>query len=122
MSEILELTRKYLAAVEQCAVGPTLAAFYTEDVVQEEFPNQFTPLGARRELTQILEAAERGRALLKSQTFEVQNTIEQDNQIAIEILWTGILKTGAELKARFATILEFRDGRIARQRNYDCKL
>ena len=32
----------------------------------------------------------------------------------------GPFIAGQTLRARFAIFLEFRDGRIARQRNYDC--
>jgi hypothetical protein len=32
----------------------------------------------------------------------------------------GQLQPGQEMRAHFAVFLEFRDGRIRRQRNYDC--
>jgi ketosteroid isomerase-like protein len=32
----------------------------------------------------------------------------------------GTLAVGGQLRARFAMFLEIREGRIARQRNYDC--
>ncbi len=121
-SDLLELTQAYLRAVESGATGSALAAFYTEDAIQEEYPNQFTPAGARRNVAQILEAAEKGQQILTSQVYEIQNAIQSEDQIALEILWTGLLKTGAEMKARFAVFIEFRDGRICRQRNYDCKI
>jgi ketosteroid isomerase-like protein len=45
----------------------------------------------------------------------------------VEVLWTGILAvpfgaltSGSEMKAHLAMFFEFRDGRIALQRNYDC--
>ena len=44
----------------------------------------------------------------------------------LEVLWVGVLKVpvgsleaGAEMRAHFAVFLEFRDGLIYRQRNYD---
>jgi ketosteroid isomerase-like protein len=47
--------------------------------------------------------------------------------MAIEVQWTGTLAValgtlpaGGEMRARFAMFLELRDGKIARQRNYDC--
>jgi ketosteroid isomerase-like protein len=43
------------------------------------------------------------------------------------VLWVGTLAVslgaipaGGEMRAHFAVFLEFRDGRIHRQRNYDC--
>ncbi len=122
MTDLLNLTRDYLSAIERGATGAQLAGFYTDDAIQEEYPNQFTPSGARRTVQQILEAADKGRQILTSQTYEIQNSIERESQIALEILWTATLKTGAEMKARFAIFMEYRDGKIARQRNYDCKL
>jgi ketosteroid isomerase-like protein len=32
----------------------------------------------------------------------------------------GALTPGAEMRAHFAVFLDFRDGKIVRQRNYDC--
>ena len=51
-----------------------LAAFYSEDVVQEEFPNAFLPQGARRDLQGLSEAAARGRKVMASQTPAILNT------------------------------------------------
>jgi ketosteroid isomerase-like protein len=36
----LEIARTCLQAIERGATGAELAAFYTDDVVQEEFPNR----------------------------------------------------------------------------------
>jgi ketosteroid isomerase-like protein len=45
----------------------------------------------------------------------------------LEVIWTGTLAVriptlaaGAEMCAHFAVFLDFRDGKIAAQRNYDC--
>ena len=32
----------------------------------------------------------------------------------------GTLPAGGEMRARFAVFLQFRDGKIVSQRNYDC--
>jgi hypothetical protein len=63
----LELTRAYLEAVEGGATGDRLAAFYTEDVVQEEFPNRLVPEGARRDLKALVEGAARGQKVVSDQ-------------------------------------------------------
>ncbi|HUP56448.1 MAG TPA: hypothetical protein VM598_03280 [Bdellovibrionota bacterium] len=46
---------------------------------------------------------------------------------AVELVWSGTmaieagaLKPGQRLKAYFCIVLEGRDGKIFRQRNYDC--
>jgi ketosteroid isomerase-like protein len=45
----------------------------------------------------------------------------------LEVIWTGTLAVpmatlaaGAEMRAHFAVFLDFRDGKIAAQHNYDC--
>ena len=45
----------------------------------------------------------------------------------LEVLWAGTLAipvgslaAGDEMRAHFAVFIELRDGRIYRQRNYDC--
>ena len=88
--------RAYLTAIERGATGDELAAFFMEDVVQQEFPNRL-------------------------------NAIESGETVVLEVLWTGTmaiavagLPAGGEMRARFAVFLEYRDGQIARQRNYDC--
>lgn len=47
--------------------------------------------------------------------------------VALKALWTGRLATsfgalqaGSEMRAHSAMFLEFRDGKIFKQRNYDC--
>jgi ketosteroid isomerase-like protein len=49
------------------------------------------------------------------------------NSVIIEAVWTGTLAMplgsipiGGQLKANFAQFFEFADGKIIRQRNYDC--
>lgn len=47
--------------------------------------------------------------------------------MALEVLWTGTLAVpfgsipaGGTMSAHFAVFLDFRDGKIVAQRNYDC--
>lgn len=123
----LETTRRYLTALEAGATGDALTAFFTPDVVVEEFPNRISPNGSRRDLSAILEAAVRGRQLMRSQRYEIIRTMASGDTVALEARWTGVLAVplgtlpaGAEMRDRFAAFIEFRDGRIARQRTYDC--
>jgi hypothetical protein len=69
----------------------------------------------------------KGRALLTSQRFEILNNVESGNQLSLEVLWTGTLAVpigslspGDQMRAHFAIFLEYRNGLILRQRNYDC--
>jgi ketosteroid isomerase-like protein len=123
----IALARKYIAAVEAGATGDALAAFFTPDVVQEEFPNRLTPKGATRDLAALLDGALKGQKVLRAQRFEILNALESGATVVLELQWTGTLAVpvgslpaGGELRARFATFLELRGDKIARQRNYDC--
>ncbi len=126
-AEVLELVRDYFKALEGGATGPALAAFYTADAVQEEFPNRLNPHGVRRDLPAILAAAERGQTVMASQHYEIVTAVADGDRAAVEFLWSGTLAiaagplpAGARMRGRFACFLEFRDGRIVAQRNYDC--
>jgi ketosteroid isomerase-like protein len=117
----------YLAAVEGGATGETLARWFTPDVVQEEFPNRLMPIGARRGLQEMLDGAVRGQKVMSAQRYEVLSSLVSGDRIALEVQWTGTLAiplgslaAGDDMRARFGVFLDFRDGRIAAQRNYDC--
>jgi ketosteroid isomerase-like protein len=119
--------RDYLAAIEAGATGEALARFYSRDVVQEEFPNRLMPTGATRDLTAILDGAERGQKVLRGQRFTVHNILAAEASIVAEVTWVGTLAVpigtlapGDAMTARFCIVLEMEDGRIRRQRNYDC--
>jgi ketosteroid isomerase-like protein len=123
----IELVKSYLSALEAGATGAALARFYTDDVVQEEFPNRLLPDGARRDLAALLLGAERGQKVMRRQTFQLLGAVESGNTVALELQWTGTLAVaiatipvGGQMRARFAVFLEFRGDKIARQRNYDC--
>jgi ketosteroid isomerase-like protein len=122
-----ELIRRYLDAIESGATGDALAAFFTPDVEQTEFPNRLVPGGATRDLDAILHSAERGQGVLRSQRFELHRVIEDGDEAAAEATWTGVLaipiasiQAGGQMRARFGMFFTFRDGRIASQHNYDC--
>lgn len=119
-----DLVRAYLKAIEDRRDS---LAFFADDAVQEEFPNALVPTGARRTLSDLREANERGRNVLASETYEIVNLVEAGDLVACEVLWRGVLavpirslKPGDVMKARFAVFFEFVGDKIRRQRNYDC--
>lgn len=125
-SDNLALARQYLAALERGDPEGNLA-FFAAAVVQEEFPNRLVPEGATRDLAALRAAAERGSKVMAGQRFEVKNALASGDHVAVEVAWTGtlavpfgIVPAGGQLRARFAIFLEFREGKIVRQRNYDC--
>ena len=127
MGENLDRVREYLVAIERGATGDALAAYFTPDVVHEEFPNRLVPAGARRDLAAILDGAVRGQKVMTPHRFEILNAVENGDRIALEVQWTGTLAiplgatpAGGQMRARFGVFIELRDGKICAQRNYDC--
>ena len=123
----LAIARRYLEALESGADGKALADFFTADVVQEEFPNRLSPIGAHRDLSTLLEAARQGKKVMRAQRFEIRNSIVDGDNVALEVFWSGLLAVpvdtlpaDSEMRAHISVWLEFRDGKIARQHNYDC--
>jgi ketosteroid isomerase-like protein len=121
-------------AMERCvaylhtvAANGDFAVHLDPEVIFEELPNRVTPKGGRADLAAMRAGAERGQALLASQTYEVLGGFAAGAQVVLEVKWTGVLKIalgslapGDALTAQCAMIFELRDGRILRQRNYDC--
>ncbi|MGD9722515.1 MAG: nuclear transport factor 2 family protein [Pirellulales bacterium] len=123
----LQIVRRYLRAVEQFATGDELAVWFAPDVVQQEFPNRIFAQGMSRGLAEILAGAERGKQLLSSQRYDVQSALAEGDRVALEIVWTGVLampaaglEAGAEMRAHLGVFIELENGKIKRQRNYDC--
>lgn len=125
--DLLELARRYLRAIEDAAPAEEMRQFFDENVIQDEFPNRFVPEGARRDLAGLMEAGARGRAVVESQRYEILNAVVASPWVALEVAWSaklkvavGSLPVGGTMRARFGVFIEFRDGRIIAQRNYDC--
>jgi ketosteroid isomerase-like protein len=123
----VETARRYLAALERRADAAEVAQFFAPDVVQEEFPNRLVPQGARRDLRGLMDAYARGRRAVSAESYEVRGVVASGDSVALEVLWTGTLAmpvgalpAGSALRAHFGVFLDFHDGRIVRQRNYDC--
>ncbi len=122
----LETVRQYLKAVERGAFAE-IAGLFTPDAVMAQLPNRIYPNGIRSGVEQMAAAFEKGRQLLSSQTYEIKSALATADSVAIEVLWTGTLAVGfgnlaagSQMRCHSAMFFEFRDGRIATQRNYDC--
>lgn len=124
----ISTARQYLKALEQMEDAGVIAQFFHSELIQEEFPNRLVPQGARRDLNAVLEGVEIGRRIMKSQRYEVLNELATGEHVVLEVDWRGELSTslgeqlpaGFQFHARFAVFLDFRDGKIIAQRNYDC--
>ena len=127
--ESVNLSRaiEWVRAVESGATGDELAEFLTPDVVHEDMPNRIFPNGVRNDLAGMLAGAERGKALLPRQRYDILSAIASGNTVAIQLDWSaelavphGSVKPGGQLKAHIAMFMEFRDGKICHQRDYGC--
>ncbi len=123
----IHLVRTYLNALQSGEAGDALRRFFTEDVQQVEMPNQLNSRGQESNLEHILQRSRQGLKIMQRQQYEIVSEIAQDDRVAVEARWTGVLAialgtlaAGTEMKASFAMFFHFRDGRIASQRNYDC--
>lgn len=122
----LDRARRHLKAIEEGDANYVLSLF-SPDAVLEQLPNRICPQGLRSTVSQIPEAFEKGRKIFSRQTYEITNEPVTENTVALEVLWTGTLAipfgtlaAGNQMRCHSAIFLEFRDGRIVAQRNYDC--
>ena len=123
----LELVLAYLRAIEQDADEAQLASFFSPALEQREFPNRLLERGATRGLEQVLAGSRQGRRVVQNQRYSVNNTLVDDDRVAIEVTWTAQLKVplgrlaaGVDITAHCGMFFHVVDGRITRQHNYDC--
>ena len=64
---------------------------------------------------------------MSRQIYKITHEIAEGDKVALEVEWIGTLAVpfgtipvGGQMKAFFAVFIEFREGKIVRQRNYDC--
>ena len=122
----LAVALAYLKALEDGR--PQHAQQYLgSEIVQVERPNRLKPNGDRRTAESMAAASQRGLQILQRQTYEVLNAVAQDDRVALEVLWTGVLaiplgelKPGDAMTCWSGIFLDFKDGKIVGQRNHDC--
>ena len=80
-----------------------------------------------RTLKGLKAGAERGKKLLIREEYEVKNLVSTGNTVLLECIWRGTVANplgntpaGGQMSADFAQVFEFKNGKIFRQRNYDC--
>ena len=127
MSNHLQTVRQFLEALNTRGSGSSLQDFYHPEALQVEYPNTLTKNLTERDLPALKAASERGKKVLSGQHYEIVRSYIAGDTVIIEAIWTGTLAipigqipSGGEMKAWFAQFFEFRDGKIFRQRNYDC--
>jgi len=122
----IDLARRYLKAIED-GDATFVISLFTPDAIIEQLPNRIYPNGLRADVSRVAAAFEQGRKLFSRQIYEITNHSTTGNVVALEVLWTGTLAipfgtltAGDNMRCHSAMFLEFRDGKIAAQRNYDC--
>ncbi len=125
--DILTIAKNYLKTLKAGKTGKDLAIFFHPDIIQIELPNRLNAKGVTSHLSQILERAEKGKKLLKMQTYEIDNACVCGDTVVMEVRWSGVLATpvttlcaGDTIRAHFAMFIQFKNGQIIQQRNYSC--
>ena len=111
MTARMDIANAYLRAIEE---GATICNFFTDDAVQEEFPNRLNPNGGRSDIVEMQARGERGRALVRWQRYDIVGAFESGDTVILEVNWSAAfnvaiasLALGDTMRARFAVFLEF---------------
>ncbi len=125
--DILEIAKQFVHAIEEGKTGEELNEFYDGDILQTEYPNALTKNLTTRDLNELKVSSLKGQKVISRQTFEIINSFVSGNTVILEVVWNGTLlipigkmPSGGQMKAYFAQFFEFSNGKIIRQRNYDC--
>jgi hypothetical protein len=125
--ELIDRAKAFVAAVAAAAPRETIEAFYTDDVIQEEFPNLLLPHGAVRDFINLRAAHDKTRYAIEAQSYEIVHAVASGNCVVLETIWNARLAVdlvslvpGDTMRAQLAQIFEFRDGLIFRLRIYSC--
>ena len=122
----LMAARRLLAAIET-GDEAALRAIYAENVVQIEHPNRLKPKGDRRQLGKMMADLARGKAMLRSEHYDVLEATAAGDVVALQVKWTGIvaiavgaLQPGDSMICESGIFLKFQGDRVIEQHNYDC--
>lgn len=122
----LKAVQALLRAIEQGDRAALLAA-YADNAVQVEHPNRLKPKGDRRAPAKMAEDLARGKALLRSEHYDVLDATVSGDRVALQVKWTGVLavpvgalQPGDSMICESGIFLRFEGDRIAEQHNYDC--
>ncbi len=125
--DITAIAIDFINTLQNRSSADELLRFYHPNIEQIEFPNTVTKNTSIRNLSDLKLASERGNKVLQKEEYEVLRSYTFENTVIIEAIWTGtlaipfgIIPVGGQMKAYFAQFYEFKDGKIIKQRNYDC--
>ncbi|GAB4033028.1 nuclear transport factor 2 family protein [Spirosoma gilvum] len=125
--DILAIAKQHLNDIANGKAGLELAGYYSQTIQQIEYPNRLNVNGGISDYQTLIERSEKGKHIVISQSYDIQNEYVSGHTVILEVIWTGVFAipigqtpAGGELKAHFALFIEFEEGKIVRQRNYDC--
>lgn len=125
--DLIQIARDYINAVQNRKSMEDVLPFFHPDIEQTEYPNDLSPSLTTRNLDQLRDASEKGKTVLKREEYAIKAAFQYKNTVILEIVWTGTvaiqigkIPPGGQMTAYFAQFFEFEDGKIIKQRNYDC--
>jgi ketosteroid isomerase-like protein len=127
LSDNEKIVMKFIKMLEKQQSADGLDEFYHPNVEQIEFPNAILKNKTTRNSEALKEGFEKGLKIMSKQEFEVQNIYSSGDIVILEAIWKGTVSVpignipiGGQMVAYFSQFFEFKDGKIFRQRNYDC--
>lgn len=125
--DLIQIARDYINAVQNRKSMEDVLPFFHPDIEQTEYPNDLSPSLTTRNLDQLRDASEKGKNVLKREEYAIKAAYQYKNTVILEIVWTGTvaiqigkIQPGGQMTAYFAQFFEFEDGKVIKQRNYDC--
>ena len=126
-TDLKQIAAAFIQTLQNRESVEELVHFYHPDIEQIEYPSTLSNNTTIRKLNDLKLAAEKGKQVLQKEEYQILNSYTIGNTVILEALWTGTLAiplgnipVGGQMKAHFAQFFEFKDGKIIRQRNYDC--
>lgn len=122
-----EIVIGFIKMVEQRKSSEELNNYYHPEVEQIEYPNAVTKNIAVRTLDDLKTGSDRGKKVMSKEEYDIKNIYSIGDTVILECVWKGTLAipignqpVDGQITAYFAQIFEFKEGKIYRQRNYDC--
>ena len=122
----LMAARRLLGAIET-GDEAVLRRIYAQDALQVEHPNRLKPKGDRRQIDKMMADLKRGKAMLRSEHYDVLTATAAGDFVALQVKWTGVvnvpvgaLQPGDAMVCESGIFLRFQGDRVVEQHNYDC--
>lgn len=126
--DLIAIAKQHLKDIEDGKSGEELIApYFSHQAVQVELPNKLNVNGGTSNYSDLIERSKKGKHIIVQQSYTVMNEFISGNTVILEVLWKGVFTIpvgntppGGTIKAHFAMFMEFEEGKIVKQRNYDC--